>query len=84
MCSALTRLALNDPDPEWLEGIFMAHLSNPDPWVRGVSALCLGHVARLHGTIDTSKVVPALKRLLEDSETEEKARDALDDIETFI
>lgn len=84
VCDALTRLALHDPDPEWLETLLMANLSKPDPWVRGTAALCLGHVGRIHGKLNLETVIPALERLLEDPETEGKASDALDDIKMFV
>ena len=84
VCTALTRLALHDPDPEWLEGLLMANLGNPDPWVRGVAALCLGHVARIHGRLDLDTVIPSLERLLEDPETEGYASNAMSDIRMFV
>ena len=52
VCNALIRLALHDPDPVWLETLFTSKLNNSDPWVRGVAALCLGHVARIHGYLN--------------------------------
>ena len=62
------------------------YLQHEQAWVRGVAAMCLGYVARLHGTLDLDVVIPAIRELLDDEtrETRGKAEDALDDIEIFM
>ena len=83
---ALLRLSLHDSDPKWLEATLLPYLRHDHYWVRGVAAMCLGHVARLHGTLDLDTVIPAIRELLDDEarETRGKALDALDDIEIFM
>jgi hypothetical protein len=81
---ALVRLALNDPDRAWLEDVLAAHLQSNDTWVRGVAATCAGHVARLHGALDTARMVPLIERLFADPTTMGQAEDALDDIEIYV
>lgn len=81
---ALTRLALHDPDPAWLQAILLPYTSYSHPWVRGVAAMNLAHVARLHGQLDLEICIPAIRSLLEDETTREKAQDALDDIELYV
>lgn len=84
VCDAIIRLALNDPDRHWVEGIALALTGSEDPNVRAVAATALGHVARIHGEINVSLVVPALKRLLGDPRTAGRAEDALSDIAIFV
>lgn len=81
--TALISAALNDPDRQWVETLIVRFIANDDAWVRGVAALAAGHIARLHGDID-ARIAPLVEKLLEDPETSGKARDALDDIETFL
>lgn len=82
---ALFRLALHDSDGAWLESLLVKYLSHENGWVRGSAATCLGHVARLHGTLDVARVVPAIQALLKDDNLQVRGRaeDALDDIETY-
>jgi hypothetical protein len=84
MSLALLRLALHDPDPSWLQQILLPYLGHHHRWVRGVAAMCLGHVARIHGILDEETVVPAIRELLDDPTTKGQAQDALDDIEMFL
>lgn len=80
---ALLRLALHDQDPVWLEAKLLPYLRHEHHWVRGIAATSLGHVARLHGVLNRSVVIPAIRRLLNDDskDTRGNAEDALDDIE---
>lgn len=79
----IIRLALHDPDWRWVQGLCLQYLESPDDSVRSVAAISLGHLARIHGTIDRESVVPALERLLDDKEVSGIAGDALDDIGMF-
>lgn len=83
---ALLRLSLHDSDPKWLEVTVLPYLRHEHHWVRGVAAMCLGHVARLHGDLNLEVVVPAISDLLNDPvrETRGKAEDALEDIEMYV
>jgi HEAT repeat protein len=80
---ALIGLALNEPDWRWVQEVALRYLQGPDEALRMTAATALGHLARLHGTLDLDRVVPALQRLLADPATEGRATDALDDISMF-
>jgi hypothetical protein len=84
VCDAIVRLALNDHDGHWVEGVALSLMGSEDPNVRAVVATALGHVARIHGEITVSLVLPALKRLLRDPRTAGHAEDALSDIAVFV
>jgi hypothetical protein len=81
---ALVSAALHDPDRAWIEGLLKRFLAHDDPWVRGIAATCVAHVARLHRALDVATIVPLLERLKSDPSTIGKAQDALDDIEMFV
>jgi hypothetical protein len=79
---ALLRLVLHDADGEWLEARCVALLSDVRVDVRGMAALCLGHVARLHRR-SSPKAVSQLRELMNDPDASVagRASDALDDIQ---
>jgi hypothetical protein len=81
---AIIRLALNDPDGHWVEGVALGMTESDDPNMRAVAATALGHVARIHGEISIDRVFTALRRLLEDPRTAGRAEDALSDIAVFV
>ncbi len=80
---AILRLALHDPDGTWVTDRALELLQNPNTDIRSVAATALGHIARIHHTIDTERVVPALQRLANNPDTAGRAEDALDDIAMF-
>jgi hypothetical protein len=82
-CEAIIRLALNDPDGPWVEGVALGLIENDDSNVRAVAATALGHVARIHGQISSDRVIPALRRLMDNPQTLGRAEDALSDIAIF-
>lgn len=83
IATALTSAALHDPDRAYVESLIVKFIRHDDPWVRGVSALAAGHLARVHRQL-SAEIVPLIEALLADERTCGKARDALDDIGTFI
>jgi hypothetical protein len=84
VCPALIRIALFDPDRSWIENTLAQFLQDEDPWIRGVAATCVGHVARIHRALDVACLLPLLRNLLDDPATAGKAQDALDDIGVYI
>jgi hypothetical protein len=52
--------------------------------VKGLAITCIGHVVRMHLTINKEKVFPVLKEMLEDKELFGRVEDALDDMEVFL
>ena len=81
---ALVAVALHELDRRWGDDRIAEHLVSPDSWVRGVAATCAGHVARIHGALDTARLLPLIERLMDDAETQGRAEDALDDIQMFV
>lgn len=86
ICDALLSVALYDADWKWVESYCLKFLEYPDKNVRAVAATSLGHLARIHGTIDSDTVIPALQAHFTDPDPEVSGRapDALDDINMFV
>lgn len=81
---ALMYLCFNIEDPEWIQDKCIEAIENGKyEDVRGLGITCLGHVARMYSKINRNKVMPVLKRLLNDDSLSGRAQDALDDIEIF-
>jgi len=66
---ALLWLSMHGPDFAVAERWPLDHASHPDPWVRRNAATALGHVARVHGSIDLDEVMSTLIALLDDPDT---------------
>ncbi|MFC6011790.1 hypothetical protein [Nocardia lasii] len=81
--SAIIQLALSDPDGNWVILQALRLLKSRIGSVRATAATAIGHVARIHGSVDKDTVLPALHALMTDPETAGRAEDALDDIEIF-
>lgn len=79
----LVRIAFHDLDFEWTQTQCLEFCTHPDPEVRGVAVICLGHIARIHKRIDMEKVGPALEQVASDSHLAGIMQDALDDIQKF-
>ncbi|SRR6266436_140545 len=86
ICRTLVSVAMFESDRRWAQGQCLKFARDDDPFVRGVAATCLGHLARIHGTIDEDEVVPVVVELLRDKDpaTRAKAQDALSDFSTFL
>jgi hypothetical protein len=80
---ALLRLALHGPDWEYAEVAAREHAAHSDVWVRRNAATALGHVARVHGSLDSERSLPVLKGLLKDAEVTDWAEAALDDVAIY-
>ena len=86
ICRTLVSVAMFESDRPWAQSQLLKFARHEDPFVRGVAATSLGHLARIHGAIDEEQVVPVVRELLHDSdpETRGKAQDALSDFSTFL
>jgi hypothetical protein len=80
---ALLRSAFHDPDWRWVQGQCLFHLTRQDKSLQRMAAICLGHLARIHHTLDLDVVVPALEQVLRDPNIAAQVQDALDDIRVF-
>ncbi len=81
---ALLSLAYHDPDGHWVEELCLSLVDDLSPEVRGMAAMCFGHLARIHGRLDLDRVLPVLRRLAVDPLVAPRANDALDDIEVYL
>lgn len=86
ICRTLVSVATFESDRHWAQNQCLKFARHDDPFVRGVAATCLGHLARIHGVIDEDEVVPVVVELLRDKDpgTRGKAQDALSDFSTFL
>lgn len=83
---ALLSSALHDPDWRWVQGKCFRFAHHTHPAVRGIAALSLGHLARIHRTLDQTEAEQILARLLKDPDKSVagRANDALQDLRFFL
>jgi hypothetical protein len=82
---ALLYMTFNIQDAGWIQKTCLEFIStNENDSMRGLAIICLGHVARIHGTVNEQTTIPFLNRLLNNTSLAGRAQDALDDIEIFI
>jgi len=84
ICSALVRVTYHDPDWKWVQSYCLLFGKHPASEIRGLSAVCIGHLVRIHGAIDEKLACSLLNELLEDPEVSGFAQDALDDIAIYL
>lgn len=84
ICTALVRLVYHYPDWRWLQEKCIELSRDSDLEVAGVAVTCLGHLARIHGTLDLERVLPLLKSLHTNPELAGRVEDASGDIEMYI
>lgn len=84
ICDALVSMAFYHEDWKWIQNQCLRFLNHSDANVRGVAAICLGHIARIHHHLDRKKVINALKKCLVDEKISGRVQDALDDIQWFL
>ena len=80
----LVGAAFHDPDRVAVQKVCLKLLEGANMALCGVAATCLGHLARIHGTVDLGRVVPALRKLTANPVVAAAALDALNDIERFV
>ena len=84
IAKALLSVTFYDADWQWVQSHCLKFLESHDKDVRAIAATCLGHLARIHKTIDIATVIPALQAHLLDPDVAGRVSDALDDIEMFV
>lgn len=84
--NALLALAFYEEDWKWVQDICIVYSNHSHSNVRGIAILCFGHLARIHGELELEKVLPIVKKALNDSNdfVSSHANSALDDIQLFI
>lgn len=83
ICHAMVAIALHEQDWKWVQEKCLAFFLSDNPEISGLAAICLGHVARIHGQLEKDKVIPILRRRLNEPEIAGQIEDALSDIEMF-
>jgi hypothetical protein len=84
VCNGLLSTVFYDDDWQWAQDQCLILLDHESPDVKLLAATCLGHVARIHKTLDKEKVVRALQHRMDDPELRGTIQDALDDIKMFV
>ena len=84
--NALLGLSFHEENWKWVQDTCIQYSSHSDYKVRGVAILCFGHLARIHGELDTERVIPIVKKALCDSNdiVVGHANSDLDDIKIFV
>lgn len=84
IAGALLSAAYYDPDWKWVQGQCLAFSRHEGKNVRWVSALCFGHLARIHHQLDLEPVLQRLVEMRSDPLVAAAADDALEDIRFFL
>ena len=84
ICHALVRLAYHDPDWRLVQEKCIHFSKYPHPDVAGLAVTCLGHIARIHRSLDLEKVMPVLNELHDDPHIGGIVSDALSDIDIYL
>jgi hypothetical protein len=83
---AVLAAALYADDPGWGAEVCLRLCRHPHASVRGNAVLGFGHLARIHGALDVSAVLPAIEAALVDADpfVRSQALCAADDVEHFL
>src|SRR6266536_703959 len=86
ICKTMVRVAMFEPDRHWAQSQCLRFAGHQDSFVRGVAATCLGHLARIHKSIDEDEVIPIVRQLLQDSDPQTRAiaEDTLSDFSMYL
>jgi hypothetical protein len=83
---ALVAAAFHNADWGWAQNWCLYFARSPHGSLRTIAAVCLGHLARIHRTLNLEVCLPVLVTLKEDADPAVRggAADALDDIALFV
>jgi hypothetical protein len=81
---ALLRLTLYDSDWQWVQSRCIEFLKGSNHDLQAIAITCIGHLARIHHTIDLDKVAPLFEEISSDPELQGRISDAMDDIAMFV
>ncbi|HEV8053138.1 MAG TPA: hypothetical protein VGP47_11640 [Parachlamydiaceae bacterium] len=84
ICDALVAMAFYDEDWKWCQEQCLFLLEHFDKNISGLAAICLGHIARIHGQLDKELVESVLSNHLNNKEISGRIEDALGDIKMFL
>jgi hypothetical protein len=68
----------------WLQDECLKLLNNKNVDIKGLAVTCIGHIARIHSSLDKEKVLPILCKKLFDEDISGRVQDTLDDINMFV
>lgn len=84
ICEAMVALAFYEADWRWTQERCLELTHHADWTLRAIAATCLGHLARIHRTLEMDRVRPRLVELMNDPQTRGYAENAADDIKMFM
>lgn len=79
---AILSAALYSDDGLWAEKLVYKFIDHDDPYIRGNAMLSLGHIARVHGSLNRERAIDVLRVAKNDRHefVRSHAIDALDDV----
>ncbi len=80
----IVALTLHDADGTWVQDHCLALKDHPSWQARATAMTCLGHIARIHRSIDIDRVLPPLRSAMSDPRTAGYAEQAIEDIEIYV
>lgn len=83
MCQAVVDAVHSIEDYDWLLCQFKHLLGHPNDQIRGVTATCIGHIARLDLEADGEELLRLLRPMLSDVQIVGQVEDAIDDVRIF-
>lgn len=83
ICSAMVSVAFYEQDWKWAQEKFIELFFSSDSDISGLAATCLGHLARIHKTIEKQRVLKILRDGV-NKDNQGRIDDAIDDIEMFV
>jgi hypothetical protein len=82
--NTLLEITFHNQNWEWVQDLCIELLENKNPDIKGLAVTCIGHIARIHGTIDKEKVLKAFESRKNDHTINGRIEDAIDDINMFV
>ncbi len=80
----LLRASYHVEDWRWVQSECLNLLDSQDKHLQYIGAICLSHIARVHGKLDLALVEPELKKLEGDIEIGSQIEMVLEDLEMFV
>ncbi len=86
MLRALLSAALYSGDGLWAEKLVFKFIDHNNPYVRGNAMVSLGHIARIHGSLDRERAIDVLRVATNDRHefVRGHAIEALEDVRHWI
>ena len=82
--NTLLYICFNFDDWEWVQNICLELMQSENDNICGLAITCVGHLARIHSTIDKVKILPILHEKMKDRRFTGRVEDALSDINMFV